>query len=56
MKAGTDRKYTAEFRDAAVQQVNAGGRTMTAVARSLEMSNKTLANCGCIEHAKARRW
>jgi transposase len=44
MKAGTDRKYTAEFRDAAVQQVNAGGRTMTAVARSLEMSNKTLAN------------
>ena len=44
MKAGIDRKYTAEFRDAAVKQVNAGGRTMTAVARSLEMSNKTLAN------------
>ena len=44
MKAGTDRKYTAEFRDAAIKQVSAGGRTMTAVARSLEMSNKTLAN------------
>ena len=44
MKAGIDRKYTAEFRDGAVKQVNAGGRTMTAVARSLEMSNKTLAN------------
>jgi len=44
MKAGIDRKYTAEFRDAAVKQVNAGGRSMTAVARSLEMSNKTLAN------------
>jgi len=44
MKAGTDRKYTAEFRDAAVKQVNTGGRSMSAVARSLEMSNKTLAN------------
>jgi transposase len=44
MKAGTDRKYTNEFRDAAVKQVNAGGRSMTAVARSLEMSSKTLAN------------
>lgn len=44
MKAGTDRKYTAEFRDAAVKQVNAGGRSMMAVARSLEMSSKTLAN------------
>ncbi|MDH3210354.1 MAG: transposase, partial [Burkholderiaceae bacterium] len=38
-----DRKYTAEFRDAAVKQVE-GGRSMAAVARSLEMSNKTLAN------------
>ncbi len=44
MKAGTDRKYTAEFRDAASKQVSAGGRSMSAVARSLEMSNKTLAN------------
>ena len=43
MKAGSDRKYTAEFRDAAVKQVE-GGRSMAAVARSLEMSNKTLAN------------
>lgn len=44
MKAGTDRKYTSEFRDAAVKQVEAGARSMTAVARSLEMSSKTLAN------------
>ena len=44
MKAGTDRKYTAEFRDSAVKQVIEGGRGMAAVARSLEMSNKTLAN------------
>lgn len=44
MKTGTDRKYTAEFRDAAVKQVEQGERTMTAVARSLEMSVKTLAN------------
>jgi transposase len=43
MKAGLDRKYTAEFRDAAVKQVE-GGRSLAAVARSLEMSNKTLAN------------
>ena len=44
MKLGTDRKYTAEFRDGAVKQVIEGGRTMTVVARSLEMSSKTLAN------------
>ena len=44
MKAGTDRKYTAEFRDSAVKQVIEGGRGMAAVARSLEMSSKTLAN------------
>ena len=44
MKAGADRKYTNEFRDAAVKQVETGGRSMTAVARSLEMSSKTLAN------------
>lgn len=43
MKAGSDRKYTAEFRESAVKQVQAG-RGMSAVARSLEMSNKTLAN------------
>lgn len=43
MKSGMDRKYTAEFRDAAVKQVE-GGRSMAAVARSLEMSSKTLAN------------
>ena len=44
MKTGSDRKYTAEFRDSAVKQVVEGGRGMAAVARSLEMSNKTLAN------------
>jgi transposase len=44
MKAGSDRSYTAEFRDSAVKQVIDGGRSMSAVARSLEMSGKTLAN------------
>jgi transposase len=44
MKTGSDRKYTAEFRDSAVKQVTEGGRGLAAVARSLEMSNKTLAN------------
>ena len=44
MKTGSDRKYTAEFRDSAVKQVVEGGRSMPAVARSLEMSSKTLAN------------
>ena len=44
MKAGLDRKYTIEFRDAAVKQVIDGGRGLTMVARSLEMSSKTLAN------------
>ena len=44
MKAGPDRRYTLEFRDAAVKQVIEGGRSVAAVARSLEMSNKSLAN------------
>lgn len=44
MKAGPDRRYTPEFREAAVRQVIDGGRSMSAVARSLEMSVKTLAN------------
>ena len=44
MKAGPDRKYTAEFREAAVRQVLDGGRSLRQVARSLEMSAKTLAN------------
>ena len=44
MKVGLDRKYTVEFRDAAVKQVIDGGRGMSAVARSLEISSKTLAN------------
>ena len=44
MKAGSDRKYTNEFREAAVKQVINGGRSMPSVARSLEMSTKTLEN------------
>jgi transposase len=44
MKAGPDRKYTAEFREGAVRQVLDGGRSMPQVARSLEMSDRTLAN------------
>jgi transposase len=44
MKAGPDRKYTAEFREAAVRQVLDGGCSVAQVARSLEMSAKTLAN------------
>ena len=43
MKSGPDRKYTPAFRQAAVQQVEAG-RSVRSVARSLEMSPKTLAN------------
>ena len=44
MKTGPNRKYTAEFRAAAVSQVLEGGRPVAAVARSLEMSSKSLAN------------
>lgn len=44
MKSGTDRRYTPEFREAAVKQVIDGGRPIAAVARSLEMSSKSLAN------------
>ena len=44
MKTGPDRRYTPEFRDAALKQVMEGGRPIAAVARSLEMSGKTLAN------------
>jgi transposase len=44
MKVGSDRKYTTEFREAAVKQVIDGERSMPSVARSLEMSPKTLAN------------
>ncbi|MBL8528234.1 MAG: transposase, partial [Burkholderiales bacterium] len=39
-----NRSYTLEFRAAAVNQVTDGGRSIGAVARSLEMSAKTLAN------------
>ncbi len=44
MKAGPDRRYTPEFRDAAIKQVMEGERSIAAVARSLEMSGKSLAN------------
>ena len=38
------RSYTAEYREAAVRQVIDAGRALTEVARSLEISHKTLAN------------
>jgi transposase len=44
MKTGADRKYTEEFRAAAVKQVIEGKRSTPSVARGLEMSDKTLAN------------
>lgn len=44
MKTGKDRKYTAGFREGAVKQVLQGGRSAAAVARGLEMSEKTLHN------------
>ena len=44
MKVAADRTYTGEFRDAALKQVVDGGRAISAVARSLEISSKTLAN------------
>lgn len=37
-KSGPDRKYTQEFRVAAVKQVVDGGRSIPQAARSLEMS------------------
>ena len=43
-KSGPDRKYTQEFRLAAVKQVIDGGRGIPQVARSLEMSPGTLGN------------
>lgn len=39
-----NRRYTVEFQEAAVQQVLDSGRSMNAVAGSLEMPPKTLAN------------
>jgi transposase len=44
MSALPSRRYTAEFREAAVRQVVEGGRRVTDVARALEMSEKTLGN------------
>ena len=44
MTSGSDRRYTAEFRADAVQQVLEGGRRKADVARSLEISYKTLEN------------
>jgi len=38
------RSYTTEYREAAVRQVMQAGRTLSEVARSLEISHKTLAN------------
>jgi transposase len=44
MKTTNHRKYTEAFRAEAVSQVLEGGRQQAAVARSLEISVKTLAN------------
>ncbi len=44
MKAIANRQYTEAFRQCAVKQVIEGGRGIRQVARSLEMSDKTLAN------------
>ena len=44
MKSGNDRKYTDAFRSDAVQQVLEGKRSKADVARSLEISYKTLEN------------
>ncbi len=45
-KSGPNRKYTQEFRLAAVKQVIGGGRSIPQVARSLEMSPGTLGVTG----------
>jgi transposase len=42
MKTGPDRRYTAEFRDAAVRQVVDAGRGVVEVAHAVEMPSKTL--------------
>jgi transposase len=42
MKRVPDRKYTAEFREAAVRQALESGLSLMQVARTLEMSDKTL--------------
>jgi len=44
MPAIPNRRYTKEFQEAAVAQVLEGGRSLIEVARSLEMSDKTLGN------------
>jgi transposase len=44
MKSGPNRRYTEQFRTAAVEQVIVGRRGLPEVARSLEISDKTLAN------------
>ena len=43
-RSGVKRSYTAEYREAAVRQVMQAGRGIAEVARSLEISHKTLAN------------
>lgn len=43
-KSGPDRQYTEDFRQAAVQQVLEGGRSIPQVARALEVPKGTLRN------------
>ena len=47
------RSYTAEYREAAARQVVDAGRTLVEVARSLEISHKTLANW--VRRARAQK-
>lgn len=50
MKAEPDQRYTPEFCEAAVRQVMAGGHSMNAVARSLEIA----VQCTCHVHGHLR--
>src|SRR5262245_49469130 len=47
------RSYTGEYREAAVRQVMDAKRPLSEVARSLEISHKTLANW--VRHARGKR-
>jgi transposase len=47
------RTYSAEYREAAVRQVIDAGRALVEVARSLEISHKTLANW--VHRARAQK-
>lgn len=50
-KSGPDRKYTEEFRRAAVAQVIQGGRSIPQVARSHGDAGRHLGQMGCANAA-----